>query len=68
MRRKDLGSFSRACCPSVAHAEALEVRFLVLAEIVLGAGILTGMALGYLDSGQLCRSTTRRSSCSWHSR
>lgn len=52
LRRKELTAFSRLL-PSVAHAEGLEVRFLVLAELVLGVGIVTGMALGYLVEGRL---------------
>ena len=39
--------------PAVADGERLELRLLAAAEIVLGAGIATGMALQYLDQGQV---------------
>ena len=37
--------------PPIADSERLELRLLVIAELVLGAGLLTGMALSYLDRG-----------------
>ena len=52
LRRKELSALTRRL-PSIAHAEGLEVRFLILAELVLGIGILTGMAMGYLSDGRL---------------
>lgn len=39
--------------PSMADSEQLEVGLIVAAEIVLGVGILTGMAIGYFSSGAL---------------
>jgi len=39
--------------PSIADAEHLEVRLLVTSEIVLGLGVLTGMGLEFLASGNL---------------
>ena len=39
--------------PSVADGEALELRLLAAAEFVLGAGVVTGMALQYLETGRL---------------
>lgn len=39
--------------PSIADAEALEVRLLVASEAVLGCGIVTGMAAQYFTSGDL---------------
>jgi ABC-type uncharacterized transport system permease subunit len=39
--------------PSVADCEELEVRLLVLGEIVLAMGLATGMALQYGDTGTL---------------
>jgi len=39
--------------PSIADAEALEIRLLATAEGVLGAGVATGMALEYLEHGRL---------------
>ena len=42
-----------ALLPSIADGEALELRLLATAEIVLGIGVLTGMALEHLSSGQL---------------
>lgn len=37
--------------PPMADGERLEVRLLVLAEIVLGTGFLTGAALSYVSTG-----------------
>ncbi|MDJ0608167.1 MAG: cytochrome c biogenesis protein CcsA [Kiloniellales bacterium] len=42
-----------AMLPSIADGEALELRLLATAELVLGIGVLTGMALEHLSSGQL---------------
>lgn len=39
--------------PSVADCEGLEVRLLVLGEIVLAVGLATGMALQYGETGTL---------------
>ena len=39
--------------PSIADGERLQVGLLVAGEGVLAAGILTGMALGYLTTGSL---------------
>ena len=39
--------------PSIADGEALEVGLLSLSEAVLGLGLLTGIALQYLTSGQV---------------
>ncbi len=52
LRRKELTALTRLL-PSIADAELLQARFLTLAELVLGIGILTGMALGYLVEGRL---------------
>ena len=52
LKRKQPTGFTRLL-PSIADAEWLEVRLLAAAEIVLGAGVLTGMALYYLIEGRL---------------
>lgn len=39
--------------PAIADCEALMVRLLVLGEIVLGAGLLTGMATLYRETGRV---------------
>jgi len=39
--------------PAVADAERLQVRLLAAGEVVLGAGLVTGMAAQYLVSGAL---------------
>ncbi len=39
--------------PPVADSERLQVRLLIASEIVLGLGLLTGMATQYLSSGGL---------------
>jgi len=39
--------------PSIADAERLQFALLGVAEIVLGAGLATGMALEYFETGQL---------------
>ncbi len=39
--------------PPLAEAEALQIRLLAAAEVVLGAGVVTGIALQYLNSGNL---------------
>lgn len=39
--------------PAIADAEALQIRLLVAAEIVLGAGLLTGVATQFSSSGDL---------------
>lgn len=52
LKRKEPGLLSRSL-PAIVDAERLEMRLLAVAELVLGAGIVTGMALQYLSSGQL---------------
>ncbi len=42
--------FSRAL-PAVAESEVLEIRLLALSEAVLGAGLMSGMALLYQETG-----------------
>lgn len=39
--------------PSIADGEVLELRLLAGAEVVLGVGILTGMALQYFESDRI---------------
>ena len=39
--------------PSIADSEALELRLLIAGEIVLGAGLLTGVATRYANEGIL---------------
>lgn len=39
--------------PAVADAERLQIRFLIAAEIVLGAGLLTGVASRFKATGEL---------------
>lgn len=52
LKRKHTGALTRLL-PSIADGEALELRLLASAEIVLGLGIVTGMALQYFLSGRL---------------
>lgn len=52
MKRKQPMAIS-AMLPSVADADRLQVRLLVAAEIVLGGGVVTGMALQYLTDGEI---------------
>ncbi len=52
LKRKQPGPMSRRL-PPMADAERLELGLLIAAELVLGGGILTGVALQYLGSGQL---------------
>jgi ABC-type uncharacterized transport system permease subunit len=52
LKRKDPGPLSRSL-PAIVEAERLELRLLVVAELVLGVGIVTGMALQYLETGTL---------------
>lgn len=52
LKRKQPTSLTRAL-PSVADGEDLQVRLLVAAEAVLGAGMLTGMAAEYVATGRL---------------
>jgi ABC-type uncharacterized transport system permease subunit len=42
-----------ALLPSVAAAELMQVRLLIATEVVLGLGLLTGMASQYLETGDL---------------
>ena len=39
--------------PSVADCERLEVKLMAIAELILGLGLLTGMATEYMESGRL---------------
>jgi ABC-type uncharacterized transport system permease subunit len=52
LKRKQPGPLSRSL-PAIVDAERLELRLLMVAELVLGAGIVTGMTLQYLASGEL---------------
>lgn len=52
LKQKRGGLLSRGL-PSIVEAERLEIRLLSAAEVVLGGGIVTGMALQYLESGRL---------------
>jgi len=52
LKRKQPGPLARSL-PAIVDAERLELRVLSVAEVVLGAGIVTGMALQYLETGQL---------------
>jgi ABC-type uncharacterized transport system permease subunit len=52
LKRRSPGRLTRSL-PSVADAERLERRLLVAAEIILGLGIVTGMATQYVIDGQL---------------
>jgi len=52
LKRKQPGPLARSL-PAIVDAERLELRLLSVAELVLGAGIITGMALQYLASGQV---------------
>ena len=56
LKRKQPGPLSQTLArslPAIVDAERLELRLLMIAELVLGAGIVTGMALQYLASGEL---------------
>jgi ABC-type uncharacterized transport system permease subunit len=50
LRRKRATSLARSL-PSVADAERLQVGLLVASEIILGLGLLTGMATAYVANG-----------------
>jgi len=52
LKSKQPGPLSQSL-PAIVDAERLELRLLMVAELVLGAGIVTGMALQYFGSGQL---------------
>ena len=39
--------------PSIAGAESLQVRLLVVSEIVLGLGVVTGIATQFLETGRV---------------
>ena len=52
LKRKQPTMLSRLM-PSIADGEALELRLLAGAGLVLGIGIVTGMALQYFASGRL---------------
>ena len=50
LKAKRPGAFTERL-PAIADAETLQLRLLGAAELVLGAGVATGMALQYLTSG-----------------
>lgn len=50
LKRRTPNSFTRML-PSVADAERLEVRLLAASEVILGAGIATGVSELYVTSG-----------------
>ncbi len=52
LKRKRPTGLTRAL-PSVADGEALQVRLLGAAELVLGLGVVTGIATQYLATGRL---------------
>ncbi len=52
MRLKRRDSLS-SLLPSVADSEWLQVRLLIASEVVLGIGVLTGMGIQFLSTGQL---------------
>ena len=52
MRLKRRDSLSNML-PSVADSEWLQVRLLVASEVVLGIGVLTGMGIQFLSTGQV---------------
>ena len=52
LKGKRSGTLSRQL-PAIADAEALELRLLGAAELVLGIGVATGMSLQYFRDGQL---------------
>lgn len=52
LKRKG-GTAVTSLLPSIAGGEVLELGLLAAAEVVLGAGVATGMALQYLETGRL---------------
>lgn len=52
LKRRRFGGLSRLL-PPLADGERLEFRLLALAETVLGAGIASGMAVEWFESGRL---------------
>jgi ABC-type uncharacterized transport system permease subunit len=52
LKNKRLSALNRQL-PSVADAEDLQVGLLIASVIVLGAGLLTGMATQYMETGSL---------------
>ena len=52
MKRKWTGGLPRLL-PAITDGERLELRLLAAAEIVLGIGIATGMALQYFAEGRV---------------
>ncbi|MFQ5784170.1 MAG: cytochrome c biogenesis protein CcsA [Alphaproteobacteria bacterium] len=52
LKRKRPSALTRTL-PAVADAEALQLGLLVAGELVLGAGLVTGMATQYLEDGRL---------------
>jgi ABC-type uncharacterized transport system permease subunit len=54
LRAKRTNSFTRHL-PSIADGEALQVKLLAAGEIVLAVALVTGMALGWSERGQILR-------------
>ena len=52
LKRKKPGNLTRLL-PSVADCEELQLRLLAAGELVLGAGLLTGVATQYVTDGRL---------------
>lgn len=52
LKRKRPGALTRLL-PSFADAEDLQTRLLVASEVILGAGIVTGIATQYAEDGSL---------------
>ena len=52
LRAKRPGALARRL-PSIADAEALQIRLLGAAELILGLGVLTGMGLQYHSQGTI---------------
>lgn len=52
LKRKHPTALTRSL-PSVADGEDLQVRLLVAAEAVLGAGVLTGIGVAYVATGEI---------------
>jgi len=52
LKRKRPNALTRML-PSVADSEALSGRLLVVSEVVLGIGVLSGMATQYFETGSL---------------
>lgn len=54
LKRKQPNRLSRLL-PAVSEAETLQMRLLIAGEAVLGAGLISGMAVEYLSEAQLLR-------------